>query len=160
MGLERVEPPVPGFPERRQPVVDLHQRFGDEAVHASLRVLAHEDRIERVVGHLVQNALEATAAAGPAGRVALRVHREGGHAVLEVADNGVGMSEEFVRERLFRPFQTTKAHGMGVGLNESFQYVSAIGGVLAVDSAPGRGSTFRMRLPLADVAGHALEQAA
>jgi putative PEP-CTERM system histidine kinase len=125
-----------------------------------LRVLAHEDRIERVVGHLVQNALEATAEAGPAGRVTLRVHREGGHAVLEVADNGVGMSEEFVRERLFRPFQTTKAHGMGVGLNESFQYVSAIGGVLAVDSAPGRGSTFRVRLPLADVAGHALEQAA
>lgn len=108
----------------------------------------HEDRIERVIGHLVQNAIEATA---PTGQVWIAVDREGGMAVVEVGDTGRGMSAEFVRERLFKPFQTTKNAGMGIGAHESFQYVQELGGKITVDSTVDVGSRFRLTLPLIEV---------
>jgi putative PEP-CTERM system histidine kinase len=109
-------------------------------------VLGHPERLERVVGHLVQNAFDAV---GDNPRVRVRVYREGSEGVVEVGDNGVGMTPEFVRERLFRPFQTTKKMGMGIGAYESQQYISALGGRITVDSAVGTGTTVRVRLPLA-----------
>jgi putative PEP-CTERM system histidine kinase len=112
-------------------------------------VLGHPERLERVVGHLVHNAFEAV---GDNPRVRIRVFREGHEGIVEVSDNGVGMAPEFVRERLFRPFQTTKKMGMGIGAYESQQYVTALGGRITVDSAVGVGTTMRVRLPLADVA--------
>jgi len=116
---------------------------------ADLHALGHEDRLERVIGHLVQNALDATA--GEGGKVVVRVVRDGANAVVEVADDGVGMTPEFVRDRLFKPFQTTKPHGMGIGIYESFQYVTALGGRILVDSAPGVGTKVRVSLPASDV---------
>jgi putative PEP-CTERM system histidine kinase len=107
----------------------------------------HEDRIERVVGHLVQNALDATENGG---RVWLRLARQGTHALIEVGDTGRGMSPEFVRERLFKPFQTTKPTGMGIGAYESFQYVHELGGKLSVDSAVDIGTQVDLLLPLFD----------
>jgi putative PEP-CTERM system histidine kinase len=112
-------------------------------------VLGHPERLERVVGHLVHNAFEAV---GDNPRVRIRVFREGHEGIVEVSDNGVGMAPEFVRERLFRPFQTTKKMGMGIGAYESQQYVTALGGRITVDSAVGVGTTMRVRLPLADAA--------
>jgi hypothetical protein len=109
-------------------------------------VVGHQDRLERVVGHLVQNAFDAV---GDNPRVRIRVFRSEDEGVVEIADNGVGMTPEFVRERLFRPFQTTKKLGMGIGAYESMQYVSTLGGRIAVDSAPGRGTTVSVHLPLA-----------
>jgi hypothetical protein len=109
-----------------------------------VRALAHCERLEHVIGHLVQNALDATASGGA---VTVRTRREGAFAVVEVADDGVGMSPEYIRDRLARPFQTTKAHGMGIGVYESDQYVRQLGGSLAVDSAPGRGTCVRVHLP-------------
>jgi putative PEP-CTERM system histidine kinase len=118
------------------------------AVDAPTPVLAfgHEDRLERVIGHLVQNALEATS---PDGQVALRVHEEGDYAVIEVSDTGVGMSPEFVRERLFKPFQSTKPTGMGIGAYESAQYVGELGGRILVDSRPQAGTRVKVFLPRA-----------
>ncbi len=107
----------------------------------------HEDRIERVIGHLVQNALEATEQGG---RVWLRLARQGSNALVEVGDTGHGMSPEFVRERLFKPFQTTKPTGMGIGAYESFQYVNELGGRLSVDSAVDVGTQVKLLLPLFD----------
>ncbi|MCP5249847.1 MAG: PEP-CTERM system histidine kinase PrsK [Candidatus Accumulibacter sp.] len=107
----------------------------------------HEDRIERVIGHLVQNALEATEQGG---RVWLRLARQGSNALVEVGDTGHGMSPEFVRERLFKPFQTTKPTGMGIGAYESFQYVHELGGRLSVDSAVDVGTQVKLLLPLFD----------
>ena len=112
-----------------------------------LRALAHEEQIERVIGHLVQNAIEATGDTG--GRIALSAYAEADYAVIEVVDSGIGMSEEFVRERLFRPFQTTKPQGMGIGMNESFQYVSAVGGRILVESIANSGTRFRVLLRIA-----------
>jgi putative PEP-CTERM system histidine kinase len=114
-----------------------------------VRALGHEDRLERVLGHLVQNALDATPT--ETGRVCVRAFPDAAFAVVEVADNGVGMTPEFLREKLFRPFQTTKPQGMGIGVYESFQYINAIGGRLQVESASNAGTTFRVLLPQGDL---------
>jgi signal transduction histidine kinase len=108
--------------------------------------VGHEDRLEHVIGHLVQNALDATDGGG---RVSVRLGRDERYAVVEVVDTGVGMSPEFVRQRLFKPFETTKKQGMGIGVYESSQYVIGLGGQLLVDSTPGIGTRVSVLLPLA-----------
>lgn len=108
----------------------------------------HEERLERVIGHVVQNALDAT---DPSGRVWLKLDRVGGQVQIEVGDTGKGMSAEFVRDRLFKPFQTTKPAGMGIGAYESFQYVQELGGKIDVDSELGKGTVVTIRLPLFEI---------
>ena len=108
--------------------------------------VGHVDQLEHVIGHLVQNALDATA---DGGRVSVRLDRDESTAVIEVVDSGVGMAPEFVRDRLFKPFQTTKTSGMGVGVYESAQYVTGLGGRILVDSTPNAGTRIRVVLPLA-----------
>ncbi|MBK9135240.1 MAG: PEP-CTERM system histidine kinase PrsK [Betaproteobacteria bacterium] len=110
-----------------------------------LATRGHEDRLERVLGHLVQNALDATAAGGA---VWMSVERESGQVRIEVGDAGEGMTEEFVQTRLFKPFSSTKGSGMGVGSYESAQYVRELGGRIDVASRPGAGTTITVRLPL------------
>jgi putative PEP-CTERM system histidine kinase len=104
----------------------------------------HEDRLERVIGHLVQNAIDAT---GRDGRVWIRLAKQDGLALVEVGDTGHGMTPEFVRERLFKPFQTTKDTGMGIGAYESFHYVQELGGRVQVESTPNVGTHVRLLLP-------------
>jgi putative PEP-CTERM system histidine kinase len=108
----------------------------------------HEERLERIVGHVVQNAFDAT---DPAGRVWLQLARASGWAKVEVGDTGQGMTQEFIRDRLFKPFQTTKQAGMGIGAYESFQYVQELGGKIEVQSEPGRGTTVTILLPLLEI---------
>ena len=105
----------------------------------------HEQRIERVLGHVVQNALDATQ---PADRVWLRLSRRSGQAQVEIGDTGAGMSQDYVQTRLFKPFQTTKSTGMGIGAYESYQYVRELGGSIAVDTEIGRGTVMTIALPL------------
>lgn len=109
--------------------------------------IGHEDRLEHVIGHLVQNALDATRGKGA---VRVAVSRDGDSALVEVADDGVGMTEEFVRERLGKPFETTKTAGMGIGVYESAQYLASVGGRLAIDSTPDVGTRVRVLLPLGE----------
>ena len=103
------------------------------------------ERMERIIGHLVHNALDAT---GTQGRVWMKVDRFASHARVEVGDEGQGMTEEFVQTRLFKPFQTTKEAGMGIGTYESFQYVQELGGKVSVDSQVGKGTVVHLLLPL------------
>jgi putative PEP-CTERM system histidine kinase len=110
-----------------------------------LATRGHEERLERVLGHLVQNAQDATPATG---RVWIKSLRYSGQIKVEVGDTGAGMTEEFVRTRLFRPFNTTKRNGMGIGTYESFQYIRELGGSIAVDSTPGQGTTVTVLLPV------------
>jgi putative PEP-CTERM system histidine kinase len=133
------------------------QRPVDVVVDADVVALGHEDRIEHVLGHLVQNALDASEPEVP---VRVRLAREDGNAVLEVTDQGVGMTEKYVKERLGKPFETTKAAGMGIGVYESGQYLSSIGGRLVVDSTPGKGTCVRVMLPLSERAAIAHAEAA
>ncbi|MHB8947785.1 MAG: XrtA/PEP-CTERM system histidine kinase PrsK [Rhodoferax sp.] len=120
----------------------------------------HAERLERVIGHVVQNALDAT---DPTGRVWLNLDRTRGQARIVVGDTGQGMSQDFIRERLFKPFQSTKTSGMGIGAYESFQYVKELGGQIEVDSQVNQGTTVRMLLPLFEAQQgsdlHALEAA-
>ena len=108
----------------------------------------HEERLERIVGHMVQNAFDAT---GAAGRVWLKLDRRHGQALIEVGDTGHGMTPEFVRDRLFKPFQSTKKAGMGIGAYESFQYVQELGGKITVESQIDQGTTITMLLPLFEI---------
>lgn len=110
-----------------------------------LTVLADAARLERVIGHLIQNAIEACAKDGC---VLVRLQRADAAALVELRDSGHGMSEQFIRERLFTPFESTKAAGMGIGVFESREYIREIGGRLEVSSAPAAGTTFRVILPL------------
>jgi signal transduction histidine kinase len=68
--------------------------------------------------------------------------------VLTVADTGAGMDATFIRERLFRPFASTKGTGMGIGAYECKEYVQELNGAIQVTSTPGRGTRFNVRLPL------------
>ena len=108
-------------------------------------VLADASRLERVLGHLIQNAIEATPRTGS---VIVRLRKQGGSAVVEVQDTGAGMSEEFIRDKLFKPFESTKAAGMGIGAFESRSYIRLLGGDIEVNSVPNAGTTFRVTLPL------------
>jgi putative PEP-CTERM system histidine kinase len=109
--------------------------------------LGDEERLEHVIGHLVQNALDATANRG---NVTVGLERDDGFGIIAVADTGVGMSPEFVRDRLFKPFETTKHTGMGIGVYESTRYVEGLGGRLLIDSSPDVGTKVRVLLPLID----------
>ncbi|UCV17300.1 XrtA/PEP-CTERM system histidine kinase PrsK [Ferribacterium limneticum] len=105
----------------------------------------HEERLERVIGHLVQNAIDAS----PSGaRVWALLERRNDKAAIEVGDNGHGMTQEFIRDRLFKPFQSTKDAGMGIGAYESAQYIRELGGDMQVDSEPGKGTRITVTLPL------------
>lgn len=112
---------------------------------AGLAVQADPARLERVLGHLLQNAIEATAKEGC---VVVRLLRQQQSVVVELSDTGQGMSAQFVRERLFKPFDTTKPAGMGIGVFESREYIRELGGQLEVASEPAVGTTFRVILPL------------
>ena len=112
---------------------------------ASLRVRAERDRLTRAIGHLLQNALEATP---PTGQVTLRGFEEAGRAIIEIVDTGCGMDDEFIRTRLFQPFDSTKGAGMGIGAYECRETLRALGGNIEVDSTPGLGTHFRLSLPL------------
>src|SRR5512143_2451526 len=114
---------------------------------AHLRVHAERERLPRAVGHLLQNALEATP---PTGQVTLRGFEESGQAIIEIIDTGSGMDDEFIRTRLFQPFDSTKGAGMGIGAYECRETLRALGGTMDVKSTPGRGSRFRLSLPLSD----------
>ena len=110
-----------------------------------LATRGHEERLERVIGHLVQNALDATPEDG---RVWISLGKRGDRAVVEVGDTGQGMSQEFIRDRLFKPFQSTKQAGMGIGAYESAQYIRELGGALQVESQENMGTRVTMILPL------------
>ena len=120
-----------------KPVLDIRQ--------TGLAVSANGVRLERVIGHLVQNAIEATPRDG---QVSVKLTEQDGTAVIEIIDTGRGMSDQFIRARLFKPFESTKSAGMGIGVFETREYVQQIGGRLEVDSRPTAGTTFRVSLPL------------
>ncbi|OYW44599.1 MAG: hypothetical protein B7Z33_12360 [Sphingomonadales bacterium 12-68-11] len=112
-------------------------------------VLADREALEQALVHLVQNALEAGEPGSP---VFLDVRDEGPWAIFEVIDSGCGMSPEFVRTRLFKPFHSAKPDGFGIGAFEARELVRAMGGRLDVESREGLGTRFSLRLPLADAA--------
>jgi hypothetical protein len=110
------------------------------------RVLVDPEQIQKVITNLILNANEATENRG---EIRVGAKEENGWIVLSVSDNGCGMSKEFIENSLFRPFKTTKRQGMGIGLFHSKMIVEAHQGRIEVESEEGKGTTFRVLLPLA-----------
>jgi hypothetical protein len=102
------------------------------------------EQMQKVVGNLLLNAGEAVAAGG---EITVSTSMRDGWAQLAVSDTGCGMSREFIETRLFKPFQTTKPKGMGIGLFHCKTIVEAHGGRIEVQSEEGKGTTFRVFLP-------------
>ncbi len=123
------------------PGVRLERRRGDVPL-----VPGSAGRLRQVVVNLVVNAIHAT---GAEGSVRVATERRGRHAQLCVEDDGPGIPPE-IRARLFEPFFTTKpvGQGTGLGLYVSYEIVRSHGGEIRVDSEPGRGARFEVRLPL------------
>jgi signal transduction histidine kinase len=122
---------------------------------SGIRMLADHDRFASIIGHLIRNAQDATPADG---RIIVRLFRRADSAIVEVQDTGAGMDKEFIRDRLFRPFDSTKGKsGMGIGVYESRDYVHKLGGDVEVISRVGEGTTFRVRLPISDVDENAVK---
>ena len=121
-----------------QPTLEVHER--DE-------VVLNRERLLQVLEHVIRNAQEATPADGS---VTVRAQKSGPHALIEVIDTGCGMDEAFVRHKLFAPFETTKGEqGFGIGAYQAREFVRKCGGSVEVESRPGRGTRFMIRLPLA-----------
>ena len=110
-------------------------------------VNAQPDRLASVLGHVIANARDASAEGGA---VEIQLGQRDGRALIEVRDHGEGMSEEFIRRRLFKPFDTTKgSSGMGIGVYQARDVIRSLGGEIEVQSRVGSGTLVSILLPIA-----------
>jgi putative PEP-CTERM system histidine kinase len=117
----------------------------------SLEVVLAPERFANVLENVVRNAQDATPTCGS---VRIAVSRGECRAVVEVSDDGQGMDAAFVRDRLFRPFDTTKgSQGMGIGAYQAREFVRSLGGDIQVHSEPGKGTRFVIELPVLEGSG-------
>lgn len=117
----------------------------EKKLDASIIIHADEHYIYKVILNVLLNAVEAMDGKG---RLSLCSERSGGYALLSIHDTGVGMSKEFIQQRLFKPFQSTKAKGLGIGLHQCKTIIEAHAGSIEVSSEVGVGTTFIIKLPL------------
>ncbi len=107
---------------------------------------ANHDRLASVISHIIQNAQDATPVSGD---ISIRLYKDVNHAIIEIEDTGHGMDRDFIRTRLFRPFETTKGKsGMGIGVFEAREFLQRLGGDIEVESDVGKGTLFKLHLPL------------
>lgn len=126
--------------QARRPAVAVRGELAGALVHAD------PERLTTVLDHVLRNAQDATP---PGGSVELLLAAADGSVRITVSDNGAGMDSEFIRLRLFRPFDTTKgSKGMGIGAYQVREYVRSLGGDVDVQSTPGVGTQFCIRLGL------------
>ena len=108
-------------------------------------VVGNRDALEQALIHLVQNGVDASPAGTP---VFIGQSGDGMHAQIEIVDSGHGMSPDFIRSRLFKPFVSSKQGGFGIGAFEARELIRAMQGRLDVESREGLGTRFVARLPL------------
>jgi putative PEP-CTERM system histidine kinase len=112
-----------------------------------LQVEADPERLVAITEHLIRNAQDAS---DESGEIGIDVSANGQVATVQIRDTGCGMTPEFIRERLFQPFDSTKgSQSMGIGAYQAREYVTELGGQLEVESTPGKGTIFSVHLPLA-----------
>jgi len=145
--------PAPGDLAELRETAETVARERGIVLHLDLQaagpVLMDRDQLARVVTNLIVNAHEASVGDAP---VTVTSGRNDGTATLTVTDQGCGMSREFIANQLFRPFQTTKKSGTGIGLYHSKMIVDAHGGRMEVQSAPGDGTRISIVLPIVKAA--------
>jgi putative PEP-CTERM system histidine kinase len=102
-------------------------------------------RLANVLAHLIDNAQQAT---NDNGTIEVKLISRGSTIVIEIKDSGIGMDADFIRKRLFKPFDTTKGNaGMGIGMYESREFIRRLGGEVLVNSEPGKGTTISLHIP-------------
>jgi putative PEP-CTERM system histidine kinase len=128
-------------------------------VEQPLYVETSTEQLSMIIGHVIRNAQDATPTTG---FIDVTLSEHNGNACIEVEDNGVGMSQEFIRERLFRPFDTTKSSkGMGIGAYQTREFIRQAGGNVEIQSQENVGTKFTIYLPLCELdAGAAIQQSA
>lgn len=144
-----VEPLLRAVVKDKAPQYDI-----DCIIDASANVMADPQQLEQVIGHLLQNAIDASdgdsgdhrAKAAP---IYVQLSREKMNARLDIVDQGIGMSPEFIRSKLFKPFVSSKADGFGIGAFEARSLVEKMNGRIDVESRLGQGTRFSVFLPLA-----------
>ncbi len=117
-----------------------------------LQIHANKERMIANLGHIIQNAQDATESTG---KITVRLKKYDQFAVIEVEDTGCGMDEDFIRTKLFQPFESTKGT-MGIGVFQVREYIYKLGGDLEVESKKDIGTTFRMSIPLLRLAENVL----
>ncbi|HET7588163.1 MAG TPA: XrtA/PEP-CTERM system histidine kinase PrsK [Gammaproteobacteria bacterium] len=123
----------------RQPVPEV------AASDQNVCIYVETDRFCAILGHIIRNAQDATPTDG---HVVVSLRCSGDNAIIEIRDDGAGMDANFIRDRLFQPFFTTKSSkGMGVGAYQAREYVINAGGSVDVTSEPGQGTAFTISLP-------------
>ena len=144
--IELLEVLVANARHLRGPVVELVHDGGGGSV--AMRAAA----FDAVVTHLLNNAIEAStpSAAVP---VSIQVQHEARRLMMDIVDHGPGMAPEFIRDVLFRPFGSAKSEGSGIGAYQARELLREAGGDLMVLSRVGHGTTMRVLLPLAEIAG-------
>ena len=120
--------------------VSIERRLGQIPL-----VNADAEEMHKVVYNLLLNASEAL---NGRGLITISTIANGDHVVFSVTDDGLGMSQEFVKDALFKPFRSTKNNGLGIGMYQCKTLVEAHKGRITVDSEPGKGSTFSVHLPV------------
>ena len=118
------------------------QLLGD----SSQWVIADAAGLEQALGHVVQNAIDASTEGQP---VTVRADRSGDEVAIAISDKGCGMDPDFVRDKLFQPFASTKPTGFGIGAFEARLLITSMRGRLSVESIRGRGTQFTIHLPAA-----------
>ncbi|HHJ36219.1 MAG TPA: PEP-CTERM system histidine kinase PrsK [Gammaproteobacteria bacterium] len=112
------------------------------------RLTVEKERLSNVLGHLIDNAQQAT---DDDGTIEITVSCDTSMYTIEIKDSGHGMTADFIRDRLFKPFDTTKGNaGMGIGMHESRDFIRGIGGDIRVQSKPEKGSIISLLLPVMD----------
>jgi putative PEP-CTERM system histidine kinase len=112
--------------------------------------IADSARLDTIIGHLVQNAIEASPDGAP---IKIAAKRTGDQIAISIIDKGVGMTESFIADDLFKPFVSTKPTGFGIGAYEARALALSMGGNLKVYSRPSKGTTFTLLLPAAIIGG-------
>jgi len=155
--LQRVSLQSPGQIERVivQPVIaalareiaGLPKAVVAETASASATILVDRERLRMVLRHVIRNAQDACAESG---NVRIDIREQASNVLIEIADDGEGMTSAFIRDSLFKPFESTKSsRGMGIGAYQARDFARAAGGDVAVSSAPGQGTWFTLVLPVA-----------
>ena len=145
--VEKIEPVVPGLTAREIALGFDARHLVQVIERDSCLIAANRHSLEQVLTHLVQNAVDASPSGAP---VCVSISAESPWCRIEVVDSGHGMSPDFIRNRLFRPFDSSKPGGFGIGAYEARELVRAMRGRMEVESREGEGTRFVIRLPLAE----------
>ena len=143
MPAERLEPIIANARRARRAAIEF------ETTGTETGVAMAAASFDAVVTHVLDNALDASRAAAAAEPPPVRValHHQGRRAIIDIIDEGPGMTGEFIRDGLFRPFHTSKPGGSGIGAYQARELLREAGGDLVVISQPGAGTTMRLLLP-------------